>query len=44
VYARQEDGRERDQTALALGHGSLAAHITPEACTADAGAEDADAE
>ena len=44
VYARQEDGRDRDQTALALGHGSLAAHITPEACTADAGAEGADAE
>ena len=45
VYARQEDTRDRHQTALPLWQqGSLAAHIAPEACATDAVEDDADVE
>ena len=45
VYARQEDARDRQQTALPLWqYGSLTARTAPEAFVADDSEEDADAE
>jgi hypothetical protein len=45
VYARQEDARDRQQTALPFWqYGSLAARTAPEAFAADDSEEDADAE